>query len=157
MTLTITGTTMTGDHTDCTARKAPGRKGWEVSWLPRQTLDANAAVTAMTLADIASREDLHEGHRLWPHIQGWAAELGLTGPEAVAAASQPPDSIHHDHENAGGCSATRWLGMSVSRWVGMTGDGKGPAGGVGGALWCPGCRGGGRVVVVSRWRGRWRW
>jgi hypothetical protein len=52
------------------------------------------------------------------------------------------------------CSATRWLGMSASRWVGMTGDGKGPAGGVGGALWCPGCRCGGRVVVVSRLRGR---
>ena len=51
------------------------------------------------------------------------------------------------------CSATRWLGMSASRWVGMTGDGKGPAGGVGGALWCPGCRGGGRVVVVSRCAG----
>ncbi len=103
MTLTITGTTMTGDHTDCTARKAPGRQGWEVSWLPGQTLDANAAVTAMTLADIASSEDLHEGHRLWPHIQGWAAELGLTGPEAVAAASQPPpDGIHHDEEHAGG-------------------------------------------------------
>jgi SAM-dependent methyltransferase len=42
---------------------------------------------------------------------------------------------------------TRWLGMSASRWVGMTGDGKGPAGGAGGALWCPGCRGGARVVA----------
>jgi len=52
------------------------------------------------------------------------------------------------------CSATRWLGISASRWVGMTGDGKGPAGGAGGALWCPGCRCGGRVVVVSRLRGR---
>jgi DNA topoisomerase VI subunit B len=31
------------------------------------------------------------------------------------------------------CSATRWLGTSASRWVGMTGDGKGPADGVGGA------------------------
>src|ERR1035437_5898261 len=51
------------------------------------------------------------------------------------------------------CSATRWLGTSASRWVGMTGDGKGPAGGAGGALWCSGCRGGGRVVVVSRSRG----
>src|ERR1035437_435361 len=45
------------------------------------------------------------------------------------------------------CSATRWLGTSASRWVGMTGDGKGPADGVGGAWWCPGCRGGGRVVL----------
>jgi drug/metabolite transporter (DMT)-like permease len=51
------------------------------------------------------------------------------------------------------CSATRWLGTSASRWVGMTGDGKGPADGVGGAWWCPGCRGGARVVVVSRSRG----
>jgi hypothetical protein len=36
---------------------------------------------------------------------------------------------------------------------GHDGDGKGPADGVGGAWWCPGCRGGGLVVVVSRWRG----
>ena len=41
----------------------------------------------MILADTAGEEDLHEDHKLWPHIQGWAAELGLTGPEAVAAAS----------------------------------------------------------------------
>ncbi len=101
MTLTITGTTMTSDHTAHTARKTLGRQGWEVSWLPGQTLDANAAVTAMTLADIASKEDLHEGHRLWPHIQGWAAELGLTAPQAIAAASQPPDGIQPDREHAG--------------------------------------------------------
>ena len=43
----------------------------------------------------------------------------------------------------------RWA-LSASRWVGMTGDGKGPAGGVVGALWWPGFRGGGRVLVVSR-------
>ena len=51
------------------------------------------------------------------------------------------------------CSATRWLGTSASCWVGMTGDGKGPADGAGGAWWCSGCRGGDRVVVVSRSRG----
>ncbi len=100
MTLTITGTTMTSDHTAHSARQATGRDGWEVSWLPGQTLDGNTAVTAMLLADVVSKADLHEGHRLWPHIQGWAAELGLTGPEAVAAASQPPGGIHHDHEHA---------------------------------------------------------
>ncbi len=102
MTLTITDTTMTSDHTPHSARQAPGRNGWEVSWLPGQTLDCNAAVTAMILADVVSNADLHEGHRLWPHIQGWAAELGLTGPEAVAAASQPTGGIHHDDEHAGG-------------------------------------------------------
>ncbi len=49
-----------------------------MSWLPGQTLTCNAAVTAMTIASIAASEDLHEGHQLWPHIQGWAAEPGLT-------------------------------------------------------------------------------
>ena len=102
MTLTICDTTMTSDQTAHAARQAPSRNGWEVSWLPGQVLDRNTAITAMILADTAAETDLHEGHRLWPHIQGWAAELGLTGPEAVAAASQPPDGTHHDHENAGG-------------------------------------------------------
>jgi hypothetical protein len=96
MTLTITGTTMTSDHTAHTARQAPGRNGWEVSWLPGQTLDRNTAITAITLAEVAAKDDLHEGHRLWPHIQGWAAELGLTGPDAIARATQPPGP-GHDH------------------------------------------------------------
>ena len=98
MTLTITSTTMTGDRTPHTAPKAPGRTGWEVSWLPGQTLDVNAAVTAMTIANLAGTVGLQEGHRLWPHIQDWAAELGLTAPAALAAASRPPGDIvrHQD-------------------------------------------------------------
>ncbi len=32
----------------------------------------------MLLADLSGEGDLDEGHRLWPHIEGWAAELGLT-------------------------------------------------------------------------------
>ena len=99
MTLTIHDTTMTSDHTAHTARHAPSRNGWEVSWLPGQILDRNTAITAMILADLVGEEDLHEDHRLWPHIQSWAAELGLTGPEAVAAASQPP-SDNREHEPA---------------------------------------------------------
>jgi hypothetical protein len=62
-----------------------------VSWLPGTILDRNTAITAMTLADIAGEGDLHEGHRLWPHIQNWAAELRLTAPRAIALASQPPE------------------------------------------------------------------
>ncbi len=102
MTLTISDTTMTSDQTTHSARQAPGRNGWEVSWLPGQTLDRNSAITAMILADMVSENDLHEGHRLWPHIQGWAAELGLTGTEAVAAASQPPGGIRRDDEHGAG-------------------------------------------------------
>ena len=43
MTLTIHDTTMTSDQTDCTARQAPTRDGWDVSWLPGQVLDHNTA------------------------------------------------------------------------------------------------------------------
>ena len=101
MTLTINDTTMTSDQTAHTARQAPSGHGWEVSWLPGQLLDRNAAITAMTLADTAAERDLHEGHRLWPHIQGWAAELGLTGHDAVARASQPPGDIRSQQKQDG--------------------------------------------------------
>ena len=100
MTLTINDTTMTSDQSAHTARHAPGRNGWEVSWLPGQTLDRNSAITAMVLADTTAEPDLHEGHRLWPHIQGWAAELGLTAPGAIAQASQPPSGLTRPHEQA---------------------------------------------------------
>ena len=104
MTLTINDTTMTSDQTAHTARHAPSRNGWEVSWLPGQILDRNTAITAMILADTTAETNLDEGHRLWPHIQSWAAELGLTGPEAVAATSQPPSDINRQHEQASGQS-----------------------------------------------------
>ena len=93
MTLTINDTTMTSDQTAHTARHAAERNGWEVSWLPGQILDRNTAITAMILADTAAEQDLHEGHRLWPFIQGWAEEVGLTAPDAIARASQPPGDI----------------------------------------------------------------
>ncbi len=44
----------------------------------------------MILADIAATGDIHPGHRLWPAVQSWSAELGLTGPDAISQASQPP-------------------------------------------------------------------
>ena len=88
MTLTIYDTAMTSDQTAHTARLAPGRQHlWEVSWLPGQALDRNSAITAMTLADLAGEPDLNEQYQLWPFIQGWAAELGLTGSDAITRAS----------------------------------------------------------------------
>jgi hypothetical protein len=100
VTLTISATTMTSDQSAHTARHAPERNGWEVSWLPGQTLDRNTAITAMTLADTAAEPGLREGHRLWPHIQGWAGELGLTAPDAIARTSQPPGGINRQQEQA---------------------------------------------------------
>jgi hypothetical protein len=99
--LTINDTTMTSDQTAHTARQTPGRNGWEVSWLPGETLDRNSAITAMVLADTTAERDIHEGHhRLWPHIQGWAEELGLTAPDAIAKTSQPPSDPTRQHEQA---------------------------------------------------------
>ncbi len=102
MTLTINDTTMTSDQTTHTAQHAPNQNGWEVSWLPGRTLDHNTAITAMILADTAADEQVREGHRLWPHIQGGAAELGFTGTDAVAAISQPPGDLNREHDQAGG-------------------------------------------------------
>ena len=101
MTLTINDTTMTSDQTAHTARQAVGSQHlWEVSWLPGQALDRNSAITAMVLADHASERDLNERHRLWPFIESWAAELGLTGSNAVTQASQPgTPRQQHDRES----------------------------------------------------------
>jgi hypothetical protein len=100
VTLTINDTTMTSDQTAHTARQSPDRDGWEVSWLPGEALDRNSAITAMTLADVTAEPGLHEDHRLWPFVQGWAEELGLTAPDAIAKTSQPPSDPHRQHEPA---------------------------------------------------------
>jgi hypothetical protein len=100
MTLTINDTTMTSDQTGHTARLTSGGQHlWEVSWLPGRALDRNSAITAMVLADHAREPDLNERHRLWPFIQSWAAELGLTGSDAVNQVSRPDaPGQHHDRD-----------------------------------------------------------
>jgi hypothetical protein len=54
----------------------------------------------MTLADTTAETDLREGHRLWPFVQGWAEELGLTAPDAIAAAAQPPGNTSRQQGQA---------------------------------------------------------
>jgi hypothetical protein len=101
MTLTFSDTTMTSDRTAHTARLAPGRQHfWEVSWLPGPALDRNSAITAMILADHVGERDLDERHHLWPFIESWAVELGLTGSDAISRASQPASpGQQHDRES----------------------------------------------------------
>ena len=102
MALTIDDTIITSDQSAHTARQVPGhRHGWEVSWLPRRTVDRDTAITAMILADIAATGDIHPHHRLWPAVQSWSAELGLTGPDAIAQASQPPPDATRQPELPG--------------------------------------------------------
>ena len=101
MGLTITDDSMTGDNTMHTARLAPGHQhAWEVSWLPGRLLDRNTAITAMVLAEVSGSGEVQDGNRLWPHIQGWAAEIGLAAPDALTRASQPPGGISAGHDGA---------------------------------------------------------
>src|SRR5947207_2766548 len=93
MSLTITSDLVTSDRTAHTARPFPGSPHvWQVTWLPGQILDRDTAITAMILADIAATGDIHPDHRLWPAVQSWSAEVGLTGPDAIARAAQPPST-----------------------------------------------------------------
>jgi hypothetical protein len=88
-------------HT-ATAWPVPGEPTlWSVTWLPGRALTQSQAVTAMTLAQaIAAHgviaDPLHAGHPLWAHLDQWAAELGLSGPAALARASMSPE----DHDRA---------------------------------------------------------
>ena len=96
MTLTINDTTMTSDQTAHTARHAPDRNGWEGVLAPRPDPGPQHRHHRDDPGRPTAEHDLREGHRLWPHIQGWAEELGLTAPDAIAQASpaarrhQPP-------------------------------------------------------------------
>jgi hypothetical protein len=90
MTLTIQDDSISSDQTGHTARLAPGQeRAWHVSWLPGRLMDRDTAINAMVLADAVAVGDVHTGHRLWPHVEGWAAELGLTAHDALAWAAQP--------------------------------------------------------------------
>src|SRR5918995_74493 len=48
------------------------------------------ATTGMVLAEAVQAHELTCDHPMWPHIDGWAAELGLSGPDAAVRVSDPP-------------------------------------------------------------------
>jgi hypothetical protein len=101
MTLTIQDDSISSDHTTHTARLTPGHeRAWRVSWLAGRLMDRNTAITAMVLADVVGTGDVHAGHRIWPHIEGWAAELGLTAPDALAWVWEPPGRICIEKDTA---------------------------------------------------------
>jgi hypothetical protein len=94
MTLTIQDYSISSDTTRHAAHLAPGHEHtWQVSWLPGRLMDRNAAITAMTLAEAVATDEVNPGHRLWPHIEGWAAELGLAAPDALTWISQPAGRV----------------------------------------------------------------
>jgi len=102
MGLTIDDTIMTSDQSPHTAQQLPGSPHeWKVSWLPGRTVDRDTAITAVMPADIAATGDIHPEHRLWPAVQSWSAELGLTGADAVNQESQPPPDTTRQPELPG--------------------------------------------------------
>jgi hypothetical protein len=100
MTLTIQDDSISSDHTGHIAGLAPGHAAWHVSWLPGRLMDRNTAITAMVLADVVAPGDVHAEHQIWPHIESWAAELGLIAPDALAWVSQPPGSVSIERDAA---------------------------------------------------------
>jgi len=88
----ISDSEMSSDQTRHTARTADG--GWTVSWLPGRVLTRDQAITAMTIAEVVA---MHEwtidggADPIWLHVDSWAAELGISGPHAVAEASLSPE------------------------------------------------------------------
>ena len=99
MTLTIQDDTISSDHTRHTARLIPGHEhAWQVSWLPGRLMDRNTAITAMVLAEVVTTDEVDPGHRLWLHIEGWSAELGLRAPDALTWISQPPGHVSSERE-----------------------------------------------------------
>jgi hypothetical protein len=86
----ITANEMTAEPSPHTARTADGRT-WEATWLPGRALTRNEAVTAITIAEAVAARDLTvPGDPLRCHVDGWAAELGLIGADAIGRASRTP-------------------------------------------------------------------
>src|ERR1700761_9699794 len=109
MTLTIFDTRMISDQTGHTAWLTASRTlAWQVTWLPGRRLDRNTAITAMTLADITGTGQIHPGHQLWPALQSWSEELGLSATDALTRITQPPPGFarkpaglaQHQHREA---------------------------------------------------------
>lgn len=66
---------MMSDSTPARCIRTPD--GWAVSWIPGRWLDRNGAITSITIAEFIA-EGVTPGHRLWPHVLSWLAEIGLT-------------------------------------------------------------------------------
>ena len=98
MTLTITDKRIRSVDTPHQAEvigQAEGADLWGVSWLPGKALTHRQALAAMEIADAVGRipADCDPGvydDDFWTRVDAWGAELGLSGPDAVARVSEAP-------------------------------------------------------------------
>jgi hypothetical protein len=100
MSTKITDAEMTSDSTRHTATAWPvdGEPTlWSVTWLPGRALTRDQAITAMTIAEVVAVTDLTDNAcKMWLFIDGWAAELGISGSHAVAESSRSPEDFAAD-------------------------------------------------------------
>ena len=94
MCIEVTGEAMTSTTTTHSANRTAG--GWVLSWLSSRVVDDARAVSGMKLAESVARMQNESQahvvdfrHELWPHVEELAAELGLTGADAVVLICQP--------------------------------------------------------------------
>jgi hypothetical protein len=87
MPLTITDVVMRSPNTPHIALCS--KSGcWRVSWLPGRAFTRDQAEAAMSIAEAAAQADADcdpevYDDEFWERIDTWAAELQLTGPDAV--------------------------------------------------------------------------
>jgi hypothetical protein len=101
MGLTITDRTIRSPCTPHTATARTVRDEpalWAVTWLPGRNLTQDQAEAAMKIAEAVWEMPPDCGPELyddtfWPRMDALAAEIGLSGPDAVARASEPPEDI----------------------------------------------------------------
>jgi hypothetical protein len=79
--LHIADTAITSTVTGHTARRSGD--AWSVTWLDSRELTRDQAVTALTAAELVAGGVLGQQHRRWPLLLALAAELHLTGDDAV--------------------------------------------------------------------------
>lgn len=92
MTLTITSVAMTSDTTSHIATHDPETNLWRMSWPLARQLDRNAAITAMTVAELIASGVRDVTHADWPLMRVLASELDLSGTDAVHVFSKDPTS-----------------------------------------------------------------
>ena len=93
MALTITDQVMRSPYTKHTA--TPSGDGWAVTWLPGRNLTRIQANAAMLIAELVGQIPADAGPEaysdtFWRHVDVLAAEVGLSGADAVARASEAP-------------------------------------------------------------------
>ncbi len=101
MTLTITDLLIRSPYTRHSAKAWPVPDEptlWSVTWLPGRALTREQAEAAMTIAEEIGRIPANAGPEAWNpawwvQVDAWAAELGLSGPDAVAWASESPGAV----------------------------------------------------------------